>query len=84
VWAGVAALTAAVATWHAISVAAGLLIAWSAMGVVAEWQSRRTLLAVLRAAPAGAVTVHRDGQGRQCWSLTWAAGTGRDEPQSRP
>lgn len=77
-------MTAEVMTWQATAwVAAGLLMIRSTVGLFTEWQSRRTLVAVAHAAPAGLITIHRDSSGRQILCLAWVANPGRCEQRSR-
>ncbi|MET1075989.1 MAG: hypothetical protein ABWY11_25305 [Umezawaea sp.] len=66
--------------WQTAAVVAGFLALWSAAWLLAGWQSRRTLVAVVREAPAGVITIRRDGH----VSLEWAPAPGRGEPRTRP
>ncbi|WNV85682.1 hypothetical protein [Umezawaea sp. Da 62-37] len=79
-WASVAALTAGALPWQTALVVAGLLALWSAAWLLSGWQSRRTLVAVVRESPSGLLTIRRDGH----VSLEWAPVAVRDEPRSRP
>jgi hypothetical protein len=72
-WAAVTALTAGAMTWQSTALMAGLLMAWSAMGLFTEWQSRRTLVALVHAAPAGLITIQRDRPDGQVLWLAWGA-----------
>ena len=80
-WAGAAALIAGVMTPQAFGLMAGLLMIWSAARLFTEWQSRRTLVSVVNAAPAGLITIETDDAGRQVLSLVWVADPGRCKRQ---
>ena len=56
----VIALAVGTVTWQSTAMVVGLLTAWSAMGLLAEWQARRTLVAFVRTAPAGLITIHQN------------------------
>ena len=71
IWAALTALTAGAMTWQSTALMAGLLMAWSAMGLLTEWQSRRTLVALVHAAPAGLITIRRDSPDGQVLWIAW-------------
>lgn len=64
-------------------VMAGLLMAWSAAGLSTQWQSRRTVVPLVRTAPEGLTTIHRDSPGGQVLRLAREAYPGRRKRQSR-
>jgi hypothetical protein len=82
-WAALTALAAGTMTWQSTAMMAGLLTVWTAMGMFTEWQARRTLSALVRAAPAGLITIRQNGsRGRILW-LVWGADSGQRRPQLR-
>jgi hypothetical protein len=65
------ALAVGAMTWQSTALMAGLLTVWTAMGLLAEWQVRRTLVALARTAPAGLIMIHRDASRGQAIRLVW-------------
>ncbi|RBQ19424.1 hypothetical protein DP939_16045 [Spongiactinospora rosea] len=82
-WAALAALTAGALTWQPIALVAGLLTVWTAMGLLSEWHARRTVLALVRTAPHGLITIRQNTSGGQTVRLVWRAGSGPRRRQSR-
>ncbi|MEU6073317.1 hypothetical protein [Micromonospora sp. NPDC047074] len=66
-----AALSASTLTWQWAVLLVSLLAVRTALGLLAEWQARRALTALVRAVPAGLVTVHWEAPGtvRMVWGV---------------
>ncbi|MEU9504802.1 hypothetical protein AB0D32_00780 [Micromonospora sp. NPDC048170] len=79
-----AVLSAGTLTWQSAALMAGLMAVWTAMGLLVEWQARRTLITLAQAVPAGLVTIRWDAPGRQVARLVWGAGSDHHGQQSRP
>jgi predicted exporter len=54
---------------------AGLLIVWTAMSLLAEWQARRALVALVSVASARLVTIHQNALSGLPFGLLWEAGS---------
>lgn len=77
------ALAAGTMTWQSTALMVGLLTAWTAMGLLAEWQARRTLVALARTAPAGLITIRQYASRGQALRLVWGADPDQRGRQSR-
>ncbi|GAA3114170.1 hypothetical protein [Streptosporangium carneum] len=82
-WAALTALAAGALTWQSTALMAGLMTARTAMGLLAEWQTRRTLVALARTAPAGLITIRRNASREQTLRLVWGADSDQRRRQSR-
>lgn len=82
-WAALTALAAGVLTWQPTVLMAGALTAWTVMRLLAEWQARRTLVALARTAPAGLVTIRRNASREPAVHLVWGADPEQCVRQSR-
>jgi hypothetical protein len=82
-WAALIPLVVGTVTWQSTALVVGLLIAWSAMGLLAEWQARRTLVALVRTAPAGLIMIHQDTLRGRAFRVVWGVGSDQRRRQSR-
>jgi hypothetical protein len=78
-WAVLTALAAGTMTWQSTALMAGLLTVWTVRGLLAEWQARRTLVAVARTAPRELIMIRQNASWGQAFRLVWGA----DSDQSR-
>jgi hypothetical protein len=82
-WAALIPLAVGTVTWQSTALVVGLLTVWSAMGLFAEWQARRTLVALARTAPDGLIVIHQDtSRGRAVWAA-WGVGSDQRRRHSR-
>ncbi len=72
-----AALSPGILTWQSAALMASLLAGWTAMGLLAEWQARRTLTALARAVPAGLIMIRWDAPGTRTVRLAWGVASDR-------
>lgn len=82
-WAALTALVAGTMTWQSTALIAGLLVAWTAMGLLAEWHARRTLVALARMAPEELITIRQDGSWGPAFQLAWGADSDTRRQQGR-
>lgn len=82
-WAALTALAAGALTWQSTALVAGSLTAWTVMGLLAEWQARRTLVALARTAPAGLITIRQNASRGPTLLLVWGADSDQRIRQSR-
>lgn len=82
-WAALAALAAGVFATQSTALIAGTLTAWTVMRLLAEWQARRTLLALARTAPAGLITIWRNASREPTVHLVWGTDSDQRSRQSR-
>jgi hypothetical protein len=72
-WVALTALAAGTVTWQSTALMAGLLTAWTVMGLLAEWQARRTLVALAGTSPVGLITLRQNtSRGQALWPA-WVA-----------
>ncbi len=83
-WTALSVLATGTMAWQSTAMMAGLLTIWTAMSLLAEWQARRTLVTLVRAAPAGLITVHQNTSWGQAFRLVWGADSDQRLWQSRP
>jgi hypothetical protein len=83
IWAALTALAAGTQAWQSTALMAGLLAAWTAMGLLAEWQARRTLVTLARMAPVVLITISRDAACGQAVLMAWGADSDGYRRQSR-
>jgi hypothetical protein len=74
-WAALTALAADAMTGQSTALVAGLLTVWTAMDLLADWQARRTLVTLARAAPAGLITIRQSATGGHAVRLVWGSGS---------
>ena len=77
------ALAVGTVTWQSTAMVMGLLTAWYAVGLLAEWQARRILVALARAAPVGLLTAHQNTSRGHAFLLVWGADSDQRRRQSR-
>ncbi|WP_436759241.1 hypothetical protein [Streptosporangium sp. V21-05] len=82
-WAALTALAAGALIWQSTVLMAGSLTAWAVMRLLAEWQARRTLVALARTAPAGLITIRRYASREPAVHLAWGADPDQRVRQSR-
>lgn len=83
-WVALTALAAGTMTWQSSALMVCLLSAWTAMGLLAEWQARRTLVALARAAPVELITIRQNAPRGLALRLVWGADSDqRRQRQSR-
>ncbi|MEU8797521.1 hypothetical protein [Spirillospora sp. NPDC048819] len=82
-WAALIPLAVGTVTWQSTVLVVGLLTAWSAMDVLAEWQLRRTLVALARTAPAGRIVIHQDTSRGRAFRVVWGVGSDQRRWHSR-
>jgi len=82
-WAALTALAAGAVAWQSTALVAGLLTVWTAMGLLTEWQARRTLVTLVRAAPGGLITIRQDASWGHAFRLVWGSDSDQRRWQSR-
>jgi hypothetical protein len=82
-WAALTALVAGTMAWQSTALVAGLLTVWTSMGLLAEWQARRTLVSLARTAPAGSITIRQGASWGQAFRLVWGADLDQRPRESR-
>lgn len=82
-WATLIAMAVGAVAWQPTLLVVCLLTAWSAMGLLAEWQVRRTLVALARTAPAELIMIRQTASRGQVFWLVWGAGLDHRRRQSR-
>lgn len=82
-WAVLTALAAGTMTGQSTALMAALLTVWTAMGLLAEWQARRTLVTLARTAPAGLITIRQNTSRGQAFWLVWGSDSDQRRWQSR-
>lgn len=76
-WTALIPLAVGTVTWQSTALVLGLLTCWSAMDLLIEWQERRTLVALARAAPAGLMVIHEVTPRGRAVRLVWSADSDR-------
>jgi hypothetical protein len=82
-WAVLTAVSVGALTWQSTALMAFLLTAWTAMGLITGWQTRRTLVALARTAPAGLITIRENTSSGQTFQLVWGTDSDQCRRQSR-
>jgi hypothetical protein len=82
-WVALTALAAGAMTRESTALMAGLLTAWTAMGLLTQWQARRTLVALARPAPVGLITIRQNARRGLALRLVWGADSDQRQRQSR-
>ena len=78
-WAGLT-VTTSVLSWQAAALTVAALVVSGVLGLFAEWQRRKTLLALITSAPPGTVVLQGDTAGGHSMKVIQSSSASRRVP----